>query len=98
MTKITLNSVTFDLSVKSNSEEAFTYVISIGFNDYIPKRCRSLIASQVLYLGKNRLLNSSTILKTLESLGYGSKLKAETEFMRPPLKTCGINIIYLNYS
>lgn len=89
MTKITLNSVTFDFSVESSSEEAFTYVKSIGFDANIPERYSSLIASQVLCLAKNRLLNSYTILatiKALERVGYQSKLKAETEFMRPPLK------------
>ena len=38
---------------------------------------------------KNRVLNAYTILdtiKTLERVGCRSKLKAETEFMRPPLK------------
>ncbi|MCW1881343.1 MULTISPECIES: hypothetical protein [Acinetobacter] len=89
MTKITLNSVTFDFSVESNSEQAFTYVKSIGFNAYIPERYSSIIASQVLCLAKSRILNSYTILdtiKTLEGIGYPSKLKAETEFMRLPLK------------
>ncbi|MEN8279533.1 hypothetical protein ABFP05_16265 [Acinetobacter baumannii] len=89
MTKITLNSVTFDFSVEGNPEEASTYVKSIGFNDYIPRRYSALIASQVLCLAKNRLLNCYTILdtiKTLEGIGYPNKLKAETVFMRPPLK------------